>query len=301
MRTIAPLALVTAILLASCDGGVSPPLPETPVPGKDVVRLPVVVHVIHNGEASGDGPNLAKERIQRQIEILNEDFRRKEGTRGYNEHPAGADAKIEFVLARQTPNGAPTDGINRIDASRTEVEPLGYTPTHYAQYAYWDPSRYVNIWTTPLSEEVMCVVLGVASGPVVDLPGIDYLMLPGPSDAEGILIHWMHFGESDIDCHARFGRTLTHEMGHYLGLLHTWGDKQCATNDYCGDTPAVDREVFGSTSFRGCDGDTVMIGNYMNFSDDAVMNIFTRDQAKRMHHVLAHHPGRNALLTSPAL
>lgn len=182
-----------------------------------------------------------------------------------------------------------------------DVPQLGYVPNHYAQYVYWNPGKYINIWTPPLSESVECMVLGVATGPDTDLPGSETLLLPGPNDAEGILINWAHFGESDIDCHARYGRTLTHEMGHYLGLLHPWGNKDCQTNDFCDDTPAVDREVFGRNPFIGCDGEMIMIGNFMNFSEDEVMNIFTNDQIARMHYVLKNHEGRNKLISSIGL
>ena len=251
-------------------------LPVVPEPGTDLVQLPLVVHVVHNGEHLGSGTNLSNERIKRQIEILNEDFRRKKGTRGYNEHPDGADTKIEFVLATMTPESEQFDGINRIDASTVQVEDLGYNQNHYAQYAYWPPDKYINIWTTPLDESSECFVLGSATGPYTNLPGTELLALPQEGDAEGILINWMHFGESNIDCHAKFGRTLTHEMGHYLGLLHPWGGKDCSNNDYCNDTPAVDREVFGSVYFEGCSGEQIMLGNYRNYSDDITMNILQR-------------------------
>jgi len=266
-----------------------------------IYYLPVVVHTIHRGEPVGTGSNLSAERIERQIEILNEDYRRKEGTRGYNNHPDGADSGIEFILARIDPSGQATNGIVRVDTAQHSVQNLGYNQNHYAQYSYWDPEKYINIWTTPLPEQATCLVLGVSSGPETDLPGTELLAIPGPGDAEGILINWSHFGESEIDCHARFGRTLTHEMGHYLGVLHPWGARDCEFNDYCEDTPAVDDFVYGSNTYIGCAGDTVMIGNYMNYSDDIVMNIFTNDQVARMHYVLQNHPGRKSLLSSPGL
>lgn len=293
--------LLTALLLTSCDKDdeIEAPIPTDPNEG--VILLPVVVHVIHEGENIGEGPNLSEERIKRQIEILNEDFRRKKGTRGFNDHPAGGDAKIEFVLAEQAPNGAPTNGINRIDTTKVKVPILGYNQNHFAQYAYWDPSQYINIWTTPLPQSTECLVLGISTLPKTDLPGIQPSSWPGPNDAEGILVNWIHFGASNIDCYARYGRTLTHEMGHYLGLLHPWGRKDCVLNDYCEDTPAVDREVYGIKSFMGCAGEMVMIGNYMNWSHDEVMNIFTKDQIARMHYVLENSEGRRALRSSPAL
>lgn len=292
------VTLLMAVLINSCS---NPDNEVIDVPKEEVFYLPVVVHVVHKGEPIGKGTNLSVERIKRQIEILNEDFRRKEGTRGYNNHPDGGDSKIEFVLAKQDPNGKPINGINRIDESQKAVTDLGYNQNHYAQYDYWNPNDYINIWTTPLPESTACLVLGMASGPETDLPGTQFLSLPQQGDAEGILINWMHFGESNINCHARLGRTLTHEMGHYLGLLHTWRVGDCESNDYCDDTPAVDKPVFGNVAFKGCKDETIMIGNYMNWSDDSVMSIFTNDQIYRMHYVLNHHEGRNALLESHAL
>lgn len=299
------LCLTILVGLVSCSGDseeLAPVVPNPdPYPVAELLYLPVVVHVLHNGEPIGEGPNLSTQRITRQIEILNEDFRRKHGTRGFNDHPDGGDARIEFRLARQNPEGQSSTGIVRIDTSSVKKPNLGYNLNHFAQYSYWNPNQYINIWTTPLPDAAKCVVLGEASGPDTDLPGTELLSLPGPGDAEGILVNWNHFGESEIDCHARWGRTLTHEMGHYLGLLHTWGGKDCAFNDYCDDTPAVDKTVFGREAFAGCTGETIMIGNYMNYSDDDIMNIFTQDQIARMRYVLDRHPGRKALLTSPGL
>nr|WP_299341018.1 M43 family zinc metalloprotease [Allomuricauda sp.] len=294
--------IIWAISLVSCsdDDNGAEPNPENPV-NEEVMKIPVVVHVIHSGFAIGEENNLSEERITRQIEILNEDFRRKEGTRGFNTHPDSEDSKIEFVLAKQRPDGTEFNGINRIDTTSIKVDVLGYGPNHYAQYAYWNPEQYINIWTTPLPRSTECLALGIATGPDIDLPGIQHLAIPQPGDAEGILISWIHFGESEIECHARYGRTLTHEMGHYLGLLHTWGGSNCELNDYCDDTPAVDRHVFGRIPFQGCAGEQVMIENYMNYTHDDVMSIFTKDQIERMRYVLTNHKGRNALLSSPAL
>lgn len=259
-----------------------------------VYVLQVVVHVLHNGEPIGEGANLASDRIHRQIEILNEDFRRKIDTPGYNDHPDGADARIEFVLANESPEGLETNGINRIDTSQFDI-PVGYGIPHFAQYDYWPSDQYINIWTVPLDESAKCWVLGEATGPKTDLPGTEHLALPAPGEPEGILINWHHFGESDIECNSK-GRTLTHEMGHYLGLLHTWGGKSCEFNDYCSDTPAVDYPVTSNNPQVGCQGEKVMVENYMNWTSDEVMNIFTKDQVNRMHYVLENHPGRNALI-----
>lgn len=301
LRRTLLVGLWACCILCACQTPDLTPTPTPEDPRDSIYYLPLVIHVIHEGTPEGTGPNLSRERILAQIDILNADFRRKPGTRGFNTHPDGADTRIEFVLARQTPEGLPFDGIHRIDTTGSGIPWLGYNINHFGQYGFWDPSEYINVWTTPLPEDLICIALGEATGPDAGLPGNDLLLLPQPGDAEGILINWAHFGLSDIDCHARFGRTLTHEMGHYLGLLHTWGDKECTYNDYCDDTPAVDRIVFGKLPQIGCAGDSVMLGNYMNYTNDDIMCIFTHDQSARMHHVLEEHPGRKALLTSPAL
>ena len=294
--------LIAAVLLLviSCSVQEDDMIPDNPS-NEDIYRLPVVVHVLHSGEPVGDGSNLSESRILRQIEILNEDFRRKEGTRGFNTHPDGGDARIEFVLAGQDPKGEPTNGIVRIDTSQVKKTYSGHYLNTYAQFSYWDPTEYINIWTVPFPEALNCLFLGIASGPETDLPGGDLLAVPGPNEAEGIVVISAHFGESEIDCHARFGRTLTHEMGHYLGLLHPWGARDCENNDFCDDTPPVDDFVYGRVAFPGCTGESVMIGNYMNYSDDEVMNIFTNDQISRMHYILENNPRRNALLYSKGL
>src|SRR5262245_32404205 len=85
-------------------------------------RIPVVVHIIYTGEPEGEGYNYSIERVEAQIRTLNEDFRRKEGTPGFNSHPDGEDPRIEFVLAQVDPEGEPTNGIVRVD--RNLVHPL---------------------------------------------------------------------------------------------------------------------------------------------------------------------------------
>lgn len=298
--------IVLLLITSSCeqeDPVADPEIPKDPeAPGKLEYRIPVVVHVLHKGEPEGTGYNLSTDRIERQIAILNEDFQRKEGTRGYNEHPDGADSGITFILAKTDPDGNPTNGIVRIDATglRNPV-PTNYRFDFNAWYSYWDHTQYLNVWVEPFSEATVDLYLGVATGPSADLPGIE-LMQPGePLQAEGILINSFHFGETDLESEFNLGRTLTHEVGHYLGLLHLWGNRDCATNDYCADTPPVTRWTVGcpKEGLIACDGTPAMVRNYMDWTSDACAHIFTRDQVSRMHYVLE--TSRKSLLTSKGL
>ncbi len=273
---------------------------KTAMNTNEIYRIPIVVHVLHLGEPEGEGSNLSKEQIEAQIRILNEDFRRKEGTPGFNTHPDGGDARIEFLLARTSPDGKATDGIVRIDMNQLEnPEKFPSSFNFYGQYSYWDPEQYLNVWTLPNWPAE--TLLGMATGPVTDLPGGDRFEVSDPVD--GILINAPYFGPSDIDSNYNRGRTLTHEIGHFLGLLHIWGATGCDKDDYCEDTPPQNKShsVCPATPPLACDGRPAMIENYMDYTPDRCMNIFTKDQISRMHTVLENSPRRKSLTTSPGL
>ena len=305
MKTVAFFLVFGFLILASCsqEEDITPPPDSEPNPIEKLYQIPIVVHVLHFGEPLGEGNNLSKEKILRQIEIVNEDFRRKAGTRGFNNHPEGADSRIKFVLAKTDPQGNPTNGIVRINTKTTPNPlPSNHSFDFYAGFSYWDPALYLNVWSIPLGD-LVDAFLGEATGPNTDLPG-GHLFTPGePLQSEGILINSAHFGESDLNSEHNLGRTLTHEIGHYLGLLHTWGEGDCIHNDFCKDTPPVSSPVTGCphTPPIACDGSPVMIENYMNYTYDRCMNMFTKDQIARMHYVLENSPYRSSLLNSPGL
>lgn len=288
------VASLTVGILACSDA------PTDPGVDLPLVTLPLVVHVVHNGEAVGSGTNLSDARIGAQIRILNEDYRRRPGTPGFNSHPDGADSRIEFALATVDPAGTPTSGINRVDASALDNPvPPDEGADFYAWYGYWDPERYVNVWVMPRPESEQDVVIGFATGPESDLPGLDFEW--DPDRPEGIFINAAHFGPSTLDSRFNRGRTLTHEMGHYLGLLHPWGDGVCEENDFVADTPPAARPILGCPPQIGCAGEPTQPENFMTFTPDSCRNLFTRGQVERMRYVLQNSPRRNGLPTSPAL
>jgi hypothetical protein len=268
-----------------------------------IYRIPVVVHVIHTGEPVGEGFNYSTERIESQIRTLNEDFRRREGTPGFNAHPDGEDARIEFILAQIDPEGNPTNGIVRVDRNLVQT-PSGITDfiTFSSKYSYWDPEQYLNIWCWDVG--LHGIYAGKSRFPVSDLNGLP--TQNEDSDGDGIFINAVNFGQGETNTipNLDMGRTLTHEMGHFLGLLHTFGQPgNCDYSDYCDDTPPISSGSSGCPSERplACDGSRAMIENYMDYSYDRCMNIFTKDQVARMHIVLENSPRRKSLLTSPVI
>jgi hypothetical protein len=258
-----------------------------------IYRIPVVVHVIHFGEPVGQGPNIADAQIFEQMEILNEDFRRRNADTVHTPpffKNVAADARIEFVLAKEDPEGLPTNGIVRVDASNAKED--------HTKLSYWPAEDYMNVWVMDMGRAAPYFA-GSAQFPVSSLPGLE-----NASDdrlTDGVLVNYKFFGRGYETWDFSEGRTLTHEAGHFLGLLHTWGPG-CLYNDYCEDTPGSGAASYSCNETPACDGPfRVMFENFMDYSSDVCMNMFTRNQVARMHTVLEHSPRRLSLLTSHGL
>ncbi len=263
-----------------------------------VLTIPVVVHVFHNGEAIGVGPNISDAQVESQITVMNQDYRRMMGTPGFNNHVDGADVEVEFCLAQQTPDGTPTNGINRVNIGTTisteaQMESLKTT-------TYWDAANYMNMWSASFTGD-MSGLLGYAQ-----FPG-------GAAETDGVVAGYNYFGSSDFDDGSFTlsspydkGRTMTHEVGHYLGLFHTFQDTSCTEGaglgDLCADTPAISDANFGCpTGNDSCSGGELdMIENYMDYTNDSCMNIFTNDQKARVVATLTSVVNRQSLTTSSA-
>lgn len=264
----------------------------------DLYTIPTVVHIIHNGEQVGSGLNLSAARIADQFQVLNDDFRRKVGTRGFNDDSVGADTGIEFCPAYTDPQGLvmAERGITRhslADLGLTELtNGFGTINNVIKRNTIWDPQRYFNIWVVPgISGGSSGIILGYATFPAGSgLPGLG----GGTSPLnDGIVVITSNFGGEAIG-----GRTATHEVGHWLGLRHIWGDGPCGTDDYCADTPESDDSNFGCAVNHVSCGTVDMVANYMDYSDDQCQNIFTQDQRTRMRTALRNAVRRSELLTS---
>jgi len=273
--------------------------------------LPVVVHIIHNGEAVGTGTNISQAQVQSQLDVLNEDYRKLNADGALVPgvfQPLRADAQFQFVLAARDPSGAalPEPGIDRVDRSAQGfVAPpysLSYTESTIKPGTDWNPDQYLNIWVMNLASNV----LGYAQFPdnTAGLGGLS--PLGGQANTDGVVILYSAFGRvGTLSSTYNKGRTLTHELGHWLGLIHVWGDTDCG-NDYCADTPTQQTGNYNCPTFphvtcsNGPSGDMFM--NYMDYVDDACMQLFSGNQKDRMQAVLAAGtPRRGVLLTSPAL
>jgi hypothetical protein len=269
--------------------------------GGGIVYIPVVVHVIHNGDAYGTNENITDEQVQSQITVMNQDFRRMVGTPGYNTNPVGADVQVEFVLAKVDPSGNPTNGINRVNLCQATWS-TGEINSFVKPTTIWDPTLYMNMWSVDFTDNSL---LGYAQFPESTLGGMSTAAQNANSD--GVVANYATFGSSALATGSFSppydrGRTMTHEVGHFLGLRHIWGDDTAcpATNvatdkDFVADTPAAAAPNFGcpaGTDSCPSNAGSDMIQNYMDYTDDTCMNIFTAGQKARIITVLTNSPRR---------
>jgi len=303
--------------------------------------IPVVFHVIHGGENVGVFPNLLEGQIQSQIQIINGDF---SGT-PYNLATYPATAFIQWALAQNLPgtyldvqgrvkvanmdiqfcpamidpngNVMPEPGINRINyISKGWPNPVNYS-TQSTMKAYldtivkpgsvWDVTRYLNVWITDKSNALNYA--GVSSVPpfsgLMDLPNNT------SSATDGIWCYSKAIGSYSIFPGGSYisqfidGRTLTHELGHYFGLRHIWGDTTCG-NDFCADTPPAAAENtlsptyphnVGTCSNPSNSPDGEMFMNFMDYTRGPSKVLFTTDQKNRVDMVMLNSPFRNQLGT----
>ena len=260
-----------------------------------VYIIPIIVHVVHNGEAIGTGNNISYARILSQIESLNDDFRRRVGTNGFNNHPDGADTRIEFRLAQRKPDGtAFTEiGVNRINRNTVGWAAPPYSATYinanikpYTTTTQgYDGTAYMSFWCVPITGGT----LGYAQFPQTTLGGMN--CNPTNTVTDGVVMTTGSVGGQTTPATSApydLGRTATHEIGHWLGLRHIWGDGGCNVDDFCADTPLAGGSnggcPIGTNSCALSPPD--MIENYMDYTNDACMNIFTNDQKIRMRTIL---------------
>lgn len=249
--------------------------------------VPVVVHIIHN-----NGPeNISNAQVLNAIQQLNDAF----SNSGVYQDPNGVNTNIQFCLAQQDENGNFTNGINRVVSPLTNVT-VETDDIALKNLSRWDPTRYLNIW-------VVGSITSLSAGPGV--AGYAYLPTQHGMPEDGIVNEAMYFGTTADD-----SKVLFHEVGHYLGLYHTFeggcinnncqndGDRVCDTPPdqstaamSCGNplnTCTSDvNDLSVNNPFRpvangGLGDQPDQMENYMDYGFQSCQRLFTNGQSNRM-------------------
>lgn len=240
-----------------------------------VMTIPVVFHVVYQNSTE----NIPDSRLTDQLAALNDDYRKLNSD--WTSTPATwqslvADCEVNFCLATLDPNGNPTTGITRTsttDNSFSTDDQIKYTSQGGKDA--WDRNQYLNIWVGDLGGGL----LGYAQ-----FPG-------GPAATDGVVLHYLYTGTTGAQPPYNLGRTATHEVGHWLGLYHIWGDdgNACTGSDLVSDTPNQASENYqcwspGTVRTDACSPSApgFMWMNYMDYTDDACMYMFTNGQKTRI-------------------
>jgi hypothetical protein len=233
--------------------------------------IPVVFHVIRN--SAGTQGNISEACIQNQVETLNEDFNAIAGSPG----AGGVNARIEFVLAAEDPSGSPSNGITYSD-NTTWFNDGG----SYWNSLAWDTSRYMNVYTN------------TASGNLGYVPALGCSNIDGQNQ-DRVVVLYSAIGNCATSAPFDGGRTLTHEVGHYLGLEHTFSggcsnQSNCNNNgDLICDTLPQQNPTSNCSSSSECGQSHQNQRNYMDYSVDSCFNQFTYEQHLRMRCILEHY------------
>ena len=235
------------------DPGTDPPV----VDGLGVINIPVYFHVVYSNSAE----NVSDVQIANQMRVLNDDFRK--ANNDINQVPsefAGvtADSEITFTNAGtfRHPNSTSAWGTNN---------------SVKAAYPPITPSTHLNVWVCNIGGGI----LGYAQ-----FPG-------GSSSTDGVVLLYSSLPGGSAAPYNE-GRTATHEVGHYLNLRHIWGDGRCRQDDFVADTPSSDGPNYSCPSYPtvNCKSNDMTM-NYMDYTNDACMYMFSEGQKTRMRAIFA--------------
>jgi Pregnancy-associated plasma protein-A len=257
-------------------------------PVASIIRIPVIVHIVYHQPAE----NISDEAVANQLAALNRDYQKKNADSSNTPDvfkAIAADCKIEFELAKVDPQGRTARGIERIYSPITKWAIEGDKVKFKSEYGAdgWDARYYLNIWVCNLND-----LLGYSS------------VLGDDVKKDGVVINYTVFNNLNDGGPFNSGRTAVHEIGHWLSLKHLWGDADCG-NDGVTDTPEQ------STFTTGCPGgirlscsnapNGDMYMNFMDYTNDPCMNLFTNGQRDRMRTLFESGGIHNSILSSKAL
>ena len=261
-----------------------------------IQTIPIIFHVFTDGSGA---ENLDASYIQAQVDQLNIDY----GNTAGSTQPAAADTEIQFCLALQDENGDALNenGINRITTYGEGPFSTDDFENTVKAATQWDPTKYFNVWVANISGGILGYAHWPESSGITGVPSNS-----AGSTNDGVVVLYSTLGSNtypnpDGGVYA-YGRTLTHETGHWLGLRHIWGDTTtCLNSDYCADTPDATAAHYSCLVYDTCTSDGLgndMVENYMDYTNDQCMDTFTADQKTRMLTVLTNSPRRVELVTT---
>lgn len=254
-----------------------------------VYPIPIVFHIVlANPSVVTDA------QIRAQIDTLNKEYSGSNGDStkipSYFKSLFGRSG-ISFCLAQRTPEGESTTGIERITTSKASFNYADDAVKHVSTGGanIWDASKYLNVWICQLSNSIV---------------GYSTFPQDGSEDEQGVAIDYRSLPGGSLTAY-NGGKTLVHEAGHYFNLYHIWGDDggACTGTDYVDDTPNQADATSGCYTGIKTDnctpsGNGIMYQNFMDYSNDACMVMFTSQQVARMESAIAVY--RSSLLSSDA-
>ncbi len=265
----------------------------------DTIFIPMVFHIIHNGDAIGTGENISDAQVLSQLPILNQDF----SLTNPNAVDIPAEFKsvagstsIKFCMAQFDPQGNPTTGIMRYNLGQIswDQNPI---EQQVKPSTIWDRTKYLNIWVVRVGGTL--ATNGVLA--YAQFPGF------GQANTDGVLARYDVIGNTGtLLTGYDKGRSLGHEIGHWLGLFHIWGDDGglCSNqtnggSDYISDTPDQGDQYFGCPTYpqTSCNSSDMFM-NYMDYTNDDCRNLFTKGQCDRMESIINSSPTRTGFKTA---
>lgn len=263
----------------------------------------IVFHVLYNN----DRERLPESVVYNQLDIINHAYRHTHDDTGIVTEafkPLAGDTRIQFELATEDPEGNPTTGINYVPTTREWFfGGLAGDRDEFMKFSdlggvdVWDPKRYLNIWICDMANESGAVfTLGYARPPLgaANWPSSSFNF---GANTDGVVLHYEIIGDPVLNANYETGsHTVIHEIGHYLGLRHTWGDAGnaafgCNVDDGIEDTPNSRQANRGCNLFLNTciDQSNDMrdnVENYMDYTSSQCSRMYTVEQREMMRYNL---------------